>query len=520
MSARHREALAHLGYGAESGSGFVLLSGEVGTGKTTLCRYLADNLPDHVDIALCINPHVTGAELFATICQELGVVIDAESPGLADYTYALNTHLLDQYAKGRRAVLIIDEAQNLSFELLEQVRMLTNLETTHNKLLQIILIGQTELRDLLKQTRLRQLSQRITARYHLTPMNKSETRGYIAHRTDVSGMRKDTFDHAAMDVIHVRAKGIPRLINSISERCLLGAYAKNQHVVNESMANTAADEVLGDIPQKQSSQWLGIIAASVLGILIAALTLHTQKGQRLFDHVTQTDFVASLNNFMHERGTSSEAALPVLQVPSGYLTSFGAGLDTIATEWSRLGVTEQSVNSCLKARVIGLACMTIEGDWELIRRINHPTIVVLKSAQDVRRYIGVFALQGDIVHYRLAGESFQTPFDALSEYWDQPFTVLWQRPKDFERTLQRGMVGDDVIWLRSLLDKALSLRTSETDYPAFYDDELLAVINSFKQSAGLSADGLVTPVTVLLLIEDAGYGYHPVLHDAPSDAEI
>ncbi len=246
MSGLHQEALAHLQYGIFGSSGFVLLTGEVGTGKTTVCRYLLEHLPPNIDFALCLNPRLSEAELLAVICTELGIDVSGCSPdSVKDHMDVLNKHLLVCYAKGRRAVLIIDEAQSLGFSLLEQIRLLTNLETASTKLLQVILIGQPELRGILDRENMRQLNQRITARYHLEPMAPPEAKEYIRHRLRTGGLDEDLIEPAAMDEIVARSGGIPRLINSICERCLLGAYAEEKKRIDGNLARRAGDEVLG-----------------------------------------------------------------------------------------------------------------------------------------------------------------------------------------------------------------------------------------------------------------------------------
>jgi type II secretory pathway predicted ATPase ExeA len=226
LSDGHREALAHLLYGIGAGGGFLQLTGEVGTGKTTVCRALLEQLPPEVDVAMVFNPALTAVELLATVCEELHIEHPRETTSFKVLGDALYRYLLDAHARGRRTVIIIDEAQNLGREVLEQIRLLTNLETTREKLLQVILIGQPELRQLLTRPDLRQLAQRVTARYHLKPFSERETRAYIHHRLRVAGQRRPIFDRRAIRAVHRHARGIPRLINTICDRALLGAYAR------------------------------------------------------------------------------------------------------------------------------------------------------------------------------------------------------------------------------------------------------------------------------------------------------
>ena len=245
LSAAHRDALAHLLYGVGQGGagGFVQLTGEVGTGKTTLCRCLLEQIPPDARVALVLNPLMTPRELLATICEELGIHTHGISGSNKALVDALNTYLLEQHAQGRRVVVVIDEAQNLSPEALEQVRLLTNLETTKDKLLQVVLLGQPELRQLLQRQNLRQLAQRITARYHLAPLSREETRDYVRHRMKVAGAPRNPFRRSALRALYQRSGGVPRLINIIADRALAAAYAAERGTVTGRMVNTAAQEV-------------------------------------------------------------------------------------------------------------------------------------------------------------------------------------------------------------------------------------------------------------------------------------
>src|SRR6187549_2013471 len=235
LSDRHRDALAHLlyGIGQGGGGGFVQLTGEVGTGKTTLCRLLLEQLPENTRVALVLNPKLSPLELLETICEELKLDIGQRRGSLKALVDALNAYLLEAYSQGLRVVLIIDEAQNLATDALEQVRLLTNLETPTQKLLQIILLGQPELREMLARPELRQLAQRITARYHLTPLDAEETEAYLRHRLAVAGSARFPFTRLAIRRVHQHSGGVPRLINVIADRSLVGGYAQDLAQIGE-----------------------------------------------------------------------------------------------------------------------------------------------------------------------------------------------------------------------------------------------------------------------------------------------
>ncbi|HTY48611.1 MAG TPA: AAA family ATPase, partial [Steroidobacteraceae bacterium] len=246
LSERHAEALAHLLYGLTQAGGFVQLTGEVGTGKTTMIRSLLARAPPNAEVALILNPRITALEFLASICEELHIPLaDGARSSLKDLVDTLSRHLLAAHGAGRRVVLVADEAQNLAPEVLEQVRLLTNLETNTRKLLQIILIGQPELRDVLARNELRQLAQRITGRYHLCPLAAAESAAYVRHRLRVAGATADIFSSGALKEAHRLSGGVPRLINVLCDRALLGAYSLDRHRVTRAFVRRAAAEVFG-----------------------------------------------------------------------------------------------------------------------------------------------------------------------------------------------------------------------------------------------------------------------------------
>ena len=279
MSDRHREALAHLIYGMKADSGFVLLTGEVGTGKTTVCRCLLGQIPENSEIAFILNPKLSVVELLATICDELEISYPEGNSSVKVFIDLINIYLLNAHGQGKHTVLIIDEAQNLSVDVLEQIRLLTNLETDKRKLLQVIMLGQPELNLMLERSELRQLAQRVTARYHLEPLSKDEIEGYLSHRLAVAGVERPLFPVKTVNKLYSLTGGVPRVINLLCDRALLGAYVKGQNVVSPTLLTEAASEVFGKRGTSGSGgnilwQWLLIALLSlVLVIGVAFLVL-------------------------------------------------------------------------------------------------------------------------------------------------------------------------------------------------------------------------------------------------------
>lgn len=272
MSDRHREALAHLLFGTEEGGGFVQLTGEVGTGKTTICRAFLEQLPENVDVALLLNPPESGRELLLAIATELRLAVANRDAPVRELVDRLNARLLEAHAAGRRTAVIIDEAQNIRNEVLEQVRLLTNLETPTHKLLQVFLIGQPELRQKLESPGLRQVAQRITARYHLEPLSLLETRGYIRHRLAVAGCRQGLFTPPAIRQIYRQSQGIPRVINILCDRALLGAFATDSAEVTSGIVRYASREWRGETRSRSRLRRLArpALAAGMAGLMLAA----------------------------------------------------------------------------------------------------------------------------------------------------------------------------------------------------------------------------------------------------------
>jgi len=279
LSEQHKEALAHLLYGAGESGGFVLLTGEVGTGKTTVCRAFLEQLPEGVDVALIVNPAMTASELLLNCCDEFRIPVGEGEPSVKVLVDRLNDYLLAAHAAGRRPVLMIDEAQNLRPKVLEQIRLLTNLETTKAKLLQIFLVGQPELRTMLDREGLRQINQRITARYHLRPLSAAETGDYIRHRVAVAGVDRPLFTAGAIRRIHQFAGGVPRVINILCDRALLGACVSRASQVTPAVVTKAAREVRGEgiKTARPAAARPAVAGAAALTLMFTALWLSVDR---------------------------------------------------------------------------------------------------------------------------------------------------------------------------------------------------------------------------------------------------
>jgi general secretion pathway protein A len=528
LSPRHEEALAHLLYGVRERGGFVQLTGEVGTGKTTTCRYLLSQLPEGVDVALVLNPMLTPEELLATVCDELGAAYPPQARTRKVFVDALYHHLLAAHARGRRTVLIIDEAQNLSEDALEQLRLLTNLETATDKLLQIILIGQPELTALLARTQLRQVAQRITARYHLLPFAERDTRAYIARRLQIAGQGLNVFDPSAVLAAHRASRGVPRVVNVICDRALLGAFAEGTRTVSARTVRRAAREVAGEGVRARRRQRAGTVIAATLAVLIIGAgaagwagawrlpSLRALRNVRLTatPEVGPPRVAALTPGVESPPGSASIAAAssvptaPVGGLPprpvsdlATQLAAVGPPLDqaaALARVLARWGVTvSPGEDPCRAAARAGLECHDGRGTWTVVRRLGVPVTVKLVTANGARYYAPVTALDGDLVTLQLGERLTTLPLAAVDKLWDGTFSVVWRPLPGVARVLGPGMQGPGVAWLRRALgDGDITARERG---PAVYDEALTARVVAFQKREGLEADGMAGIETLLRL---------------------
>jgi len=473
LSPRHQDALAHLLYGVGRGGsgGFVQLTGEVGTGKTTLCRLMLEQVPENARIALVLNPMLEPRELLRAICRDLEIEVDS-SDGHEALGQKLNERLLEIHAAGERAVLIIDEAQNMSRETLEQVRLLTNLETATDKLLQIILLGQPELRELLSRPSLRQLAQRITARYHLAPLQKQETVEYVRHRIRIAGAQRCPFSAAALKTLHHVSGGVPRLINIIADRALMAGYAREADRITPAMVRRAAAEVsLGESDGGRRALTATLAVAAVLVVLAISGSV-----------------IWSLNRVPEEPPDSVQPVWRQMLEQSARESPWRE-LATLFPESS----AAQVERACNEGLADGLACHRLRGNWAFLRQLDQPVLLRLTRPREGR--VVVLEIEGADALVRAAGQDFRVPLRQLDERWLGDFDVLW---RDSGEILQQGDRGEPVEHLQRL-----AVHDVEQPWAGALDGDYSADfarwLRQFQRRHGLAVDGVAGPVTRLVL---------------------
>jgi general secretion pathway protein A len=498
MSRRHADALAHLLYGISESGGFIQLTGEVGTGKTTLVRGVLERLPKQADVAVVLNPQLTTMEFLQTICEELGVALPAQASAKA-LIDNLNSHLLKAHAQGRRTVVIVDEAQNLSTDVLEQVRMLTNLETAKQKLLQIILIGQPELRELLDRNDMRQLAQRITGRYHLEPLSRIETSSYIKHRLKVAGGLNNIFTEKANKEIYRLSGGVPRLVNVIADRALLAAYTRETRTVNPSLVRRAGAEVTGKKAlDRRQLAGMGLLAAAGLALLAVGLW-------RAFNPSSFSPAVAALTATTMQPASILQPVFDQLELAADTDTAF----KTLFQLWE-VDYSPGDLPPCEWARDQGLACLFQQGSWAHLQRLNRPAILTLTDQQGAEFQAVLDSLRGDQASLLFGNRRYLVSLDELSNHWFGDHLVLWQPPDNAIRAITPGMRDTVVPWLRNSLAQIMGA-TVETEDPLVYDPPLETQVKDYQRARRLTVDGLVGARTQILIRTDLNQSNTPLL---------
>ena len=508
MSQRHREALAHLMYGIRGDGGFVLLTGEIGTGKTTICRCFLQQLPETCDAAFIFNPKLNVLELLSTICEELHIPYSRDGLSNKALTDRINAHLLAAHAQGRTTILIVDEAQNLDSEVLEQVRLLTNLETNQRKLLHIILLGQPELRDKLARPELQQLSQRIVARYHLGPLQWEEIAAYVHHRLDVAGGSRTLFPPSVIRLLFRLSRGIPRKLNILCDRALLGAYVQGKGEVDRDILRQAAKEVYGqNAPQPWQKLVVGLGALLSATTLAAALFYYAEPfshSRTAFPGPVSPPASASVKaNAPHPSRSGEPETLETIPV------AILAGLDreslqqqsyqALLARWKIRAWVDDEQSACLQAEAFGLRCLSESGDLEQLRRLDRPVVLQLRLPDGGMGHVVLTALQGNQATILVGKQARTLGGNALKQAWTGRYLLLWKAPPNYREPLGRGSRGPLVAWLRHQLGTNQEQNHGSPTQEWLFDTTLEEQVMRFQRNDGLPADGIVGPHTLIRL---------------------
>lgn len=476
LSPRHRDALAHLLYGVGQGGsgGFVQLTGEVGTGKTTLCRVALEQVPENTRIALVLNPMLSPAEMLQTICEELEIDVAGAEGSLQQLQSRLNAFLLERHAAGERVVLIVDEAQNMSRESLEQIRLLTNLETATDKLLQIILIGQPELRELLARRELRQLAQRITARFHLEALTAEETEAYVRHRLEVAGAERCPFRADGLRALYRASEGVPRLINIIADRALMAGYAQETDAIGAGLVRAAAREVAG----QESTAPRGLLRGMVAGL---ALLLVLSGGGAL-SWLMLKPAAAPADELL------SQPAWQNMLEEAGSQDAWSE-MAALWADWS----AQEVQAACHGREGLSLSCLRLRGNWSYAEQIDLPMILGLSDPAHTQ--IVLIGLADGQAVLRHGGQDWRVPLHELERRWRGEMLVVWP---DDGRMLRMGDEGPEVAEV-----KRLAARSGPQPWTgstgSTYDEAFRRWVVAFQRRHGIDDDGVVGPATRLFL---------------------
>ena len=505
MTARHQEALAHLYHGIKSDAGFVLLTGDIGTGKTTICRSFLSELPDNVAVAFILNPFLGGRELLMTICEELDIRDVDKKASLRSLTQLIHKRLLENYANGLTTILLIDEAQHINLKVLELIRLLTNLETNKQKLLKIILVGQPELNDHIAKPELVQLAQRITARYHIGSLNLDEVSSYINYRLNIAGSIDgvNIFPPGIMKTLYKMTGGVPRVINALCDRALLGVYSQNKRQVDKGILKTALTEISGQ--KKKSSlpfsfRWLalGLVVATV-AISSWILGQNYQASKTFETELTALPNGQSIAKPIEQTPTLNSAEVPVIFSDKQYLDKESA-LDQLIR--GLYIPTNRNFSQCVDIESLDWRCESLSDvSWDTFIGINRPAVVSLNDAGQ-RFSIVITNKEGERFAVLYNDQLTWVDASTIQSLWDNEIVFLWQPPENFTSYIYFDSSPDLINWLAN----AFSIIDGQTQPLASdnFNSLLKQRVSLFQEDNQLNVDGIAGRDTILRINEALG----------------
>src|SRR3989344_3870911 len=503
MSERHREALAHLLYGVGGGGGFVLLTGEIGAGKTTVCRCFLEQIPRRCNVAYIFNPKLSTGELLQSICDEFRIPLPGgPEASLKAHVDALNEFLLKTHAVGQNNVLIIDEAQNLSPEVLEQLLLLTNLEPSERKLLQILLIDQPALRQMLAQPELEQLAQRVIARYHLDALSEEETAQYIQHRLETAGLKRGSlFERKALKRIHELTRGVPRRISLLCDRALLGAYAEGKARVDKAIVEKAAAEVFESLAVPEAAPKPSSRKNDGQARDRSAFSTWPNWTWAVFGTgVTLSLAGAGLSAWLHWAGPGKAAAKAATAAQAA---SEPASRPRVAAPTEpRPPLVDAAALMKDAAPTEALAWQDLAPPWQFDPQAGGPRPRRPGGGGGAApRHAVLTRLVGDEAWLKLGSNQVRVPLAVLSGLWRGDFATIWLAPEGYRAKVQLGQTGQVVDWLAEQLGR---IDKQSAGSPARFDRALQARLQAFQLTQGLKPDGVAGPPPFMLITRAPG----------------
>ena len=504
LSERHNQAFAHGSHGLKSGGAFVLLTGELGTGKTTVSRRLLNILPKDTNLAIIYHPTDEARDLYACICDEFCIEYEKDA-SIKELFDLLKKFLFNKLENGHSSVIVVDEAQMLSEDSLEQLRLLTNLETDNRKVVQIVLIGQPELQEMLNRQSLRQLSQRITARYHIMPLDLDDIGSYLRFRLQVAGRVQPLFNEAAIRLISRFSGGIPRLINLVSDRAIEEGEETKSRIIGEDEVKRAINFVspssasahktrrIGQTEQEQLPVVYNFVIFSLTAAIAVCLGIYLSRligpliTPEMPEPVVREELVNNIQAYENQKefknkfksdirsSNSEEKALADLYRIWGYE---GDGVD------------------CKLASLVGLACFKYDGTFDNFVKIDHPAVVRLFDSKLLQFYATVVSIKDNIATVLVAGEPYEFDLPYLKQLWDGHAVILWKELPSGATKLGKNPGSKDLNYMNVALARALKVR--QVNYTS-YSPQLKEKIKDFQNLVGLAADGIVGSQTLMFL---------------------